>query len=69
MMFRIPDYSLKMCSKLTVLLLKKTKVSYNVTKCVLKMAIKFWILKKQYGPLKLFSCIVHSKFSGFEQKK
>lgn len=47
---------------------KKTKVSYNVTKCVLKMAIKFWILKKQYGPLKLFSCIVHSKFSGFEQK-
>lgn len=42
-MFRISDFSLKVDQNLTLFHVNCTKVSYNVTKCVLKMAsLGFW---------------------------
>lgn len=38
MMFRISDFSLKFDQNLTLFHVNRTKVSYNVTKCVLNMA-------------------------------
>lgn len=42
-MFRISDFSLKVDQNLTLFHVNCTEVSYNVTKCVLKMAsLGFW---------------------------